>query len=91
MTNILIIDDELNIRKLGQTIFSSIGYEVFLAEDGEEGVKKAKEVKPDIILLDVIMPNKNGFDTCVRRIGRRVLIDLDSFEAWVDQQKESAK
>lgn len=38
------------------------GYEVAVAEDGEEGLRKIKEVKPDLILLDIIMPKKDGFE-----------------------------
>ena len=37
------------------------GFDVFLAIDGEEGIKKAKETKPDLILLDLILPKINGF------------------------------
>jgi len=38
------------------------GYEVAVAQDGEEGLRKMKEVKPDLVLLDIVMPKKGGFE-----------------------------
>ena len=58
---LLIEDEELIIRLLGRKL-ASIGYDVSLAMDGEDGLKKMKENKPDLILLDIIMPRKGGFD-----------------------------
>ncbi len=58
---LLIEDEELIIRLLGRKL-TSIGYEVMLAMDGEEGLKKMKASQPDLILLDIIMPRKGGFD-----------------------------
>jgi Response regulator containing CheY-like receiver, AAA-type ATPase, and DNA-binding domains len=58
---LLIEDEELIIRLLGKKL-AGIGYEVILAMDGQEGLEKMKKDKPDLILLDIVMPRKGGFD-----------------------------
>lgn len=57
---ILIIDDEKLIVKAFQDHFVREGYEIEVAYDGEEGFTKAKEFKPDLILLDILMPKVDG-------------------------------
>ena len=59
---ILFIDDDNFLRKVYQAELSDHGYEVILAADGEEGLEKAALEDPDLILLDMIMPKKNGFE-----------------------------
>ena len=61
MTRILIVDDSPTQLNVISKILSKHGYEVITAEDGEIGVEKARSEKPDIILMDVVMPNLNGF------------------------------
>jgi len=58
---ILIVDDDLDFVESTKTILESKPYEVIMAYEGEEGLKKAREENPDLILLDVIMPVKDGF------------------------------
>ncbi|MFA6376732.1 MAG: response regulator [Candidatus Paceibacterota bacterium] len=58
---LLIEDEELIIRLLGKKL-ASIGYEVALAMDGQEGLEKMRKNRPDLILLDIIMPKKGGFE-----------------------------
>ncbi len=60
---ILIIDDDPLIVRMYERKLKADGYEVHLAFNGEEGLKKAKEVKPDLILLDILMPKLNGYET----------------------------
>lgn len=62
MKNILIIEDDINLIELYQTKFALEGYEVITASDGQEGLEGAKVKRPDIILLDILMPNINGFE-----------------------------
>ncbi len=57
---ILVVDDEPDFREIFGTKLSSVGYRVETAENGEEGVKKAKALKPDLILMDVKMPILDG-------------------------------
>lgn len=59
---ILFIDDDNFLRKVYQSELGDRGYEVILADDGEEGLEKAKISDPDLIILDMIMPKKNGFE-----------------------------
>jgi len=59
---ILIIEDEELLYNLLQRKLETEGYEVSIAKDGVEGLEMMKEMKPDLILLDIVMPNKNGFE-----------------------------
>lgn len=64
MIKILIADDEPYIRELLLTTLSETDYEFLTAKDGEEVLKIAREEKPDLILLDIMMPQMNGYDVC---------------------------
>jgi DNA-binding response OmpR family regulator len=59
---ILIIEDDRYISKMYQLKLSLEGYEVLVAENGREGVDKIKEFMPDIALLDILMPELDGFE-----------------------------
>lgn len=61
MTRILIVDDSPTQLNGISKILTKHGYEIIIAEDGAQGVEKAVSEKPDIILMDVVMPNLNGF------------------------------
>ena len=61
---ILLIDDEQDILELLSYNLEKEGYQVFTASNGNEGIEKAKEIIPDLILLDVMMPEKDGIETC---------------------------
>jgi DNA-binding response OmpR family regulator len=61
MKKILIVDDDPDIIELTKKGLEASGYKVTAACDGVEGLKKAIEEKPDLILLDIIMPKKDGF------------------------------
>lgn len=63
MATILIVEDDSQLQLIYQKKLSSVGYTVILATTGEEAIKFAKEQKPVLILLDVMLPGgKNGFD-----------------------------
>jgi CheY-like chemotaxis protein len=62
MAKILIIEDDPLMSRLYQKIFTFEKYEIALAGDGEEGIKKASSEKPTLILLDVMMPKMNGIE-----------------------------
>ena len=59
---ILIIEDDSSLRKTLQEFLGADGFDAVGAEDGEEGSKMAKEGNPDLILLDVILPKKDGYE-----------------------------
>ena len=58
---ILIVDDDIDFVEVTKTILESKPYEVIVAHEGDEGLRKAREENPDLILLDIIMPVKDGF------------------------------
>ena len=60
----LIADDEQNIVISLEFLLRREGFEVFVASDGEEALIKLRAEKPDLVLLDVMMPKMNGFDVC---------------------------
>lgn len=63
---VLIVDDNIqNIKLLGQLLREE-GYKIAIAQSGEEALEVVLEVKPDLILLDIIMPGLNGYETCKR-------------------------
>ena len=61
---ILVIDDELFFREMMKDTLMEGGFDVVTAEDGEEGVAMYKELLPDVVLSDLIMPKKGGVSTC---------------------------
>ena len=61
---ILAVDDEPNILMSIEFILEMEGYEVHIARDGEEALEVAERVQPDLILLDVNMPRKDGYEIC---------------------------
>lgn len=67
---ILIVEDDPFFRKLCTRLLKDQGFLVVTAEDGEEGLEKIKEEKPDLVLLDVILPKMTGFEAleAVRKI-----------------------
>lgn len=61
-TTILIAEDDALMSRLYQKIFTFEGYTVEMAHDGQEGLDKARSVKPTLMLLDVMMPKMNGLE-----------------------------
>jgi CheY-like chemotaxis protein len=57
---ILIVDDELDVRIYVRTLFETSGYAPIVSRNGKEGLEKAKELSPDLIILDVMMPEAGG-------------------------------
>ena len=73
---ILVVDDDTNICELLRLYLTKEGYQVTTANDGEEGLDKFNQVKPDMVLLDVMMPGENGIETAreIRRYDTAVQI-----------------
>ena len=61
---ILVADDSITIQKVVELTFSKEDFQIIRALNGVEAIAKAKESKPDIILLDIFMPEKNGYEVC---------------------------
>ena len=58
---ILLIDDDVDFVEATKTVLKSEPYDIVVAHEGDEGLRKAREENPDLILLDVVMPVKDGF------------------------------
>jgi two-component system alkaline phosphatase synthesis response regulator PhoP len=58
---ILLVDDDIDFIESTKTVLESSDYEVIVALEGDEGLRKAREIDPDLIILDIIMPVKDGF------------------------------
>jgi len=58
--NILIIDDAHEMLRAFRDILEAYGYEVHVAENGEEGLARYREIKPDVVLMDILMPKLDG-------------------------------
>ena len=61
---VLVIDDSPTILKVVQLVLTKAGFKVLTASDGEEGVRRARETHPSLILLDFVMPKMNGYQVC---------------------------
>ena len=57
---VLVVDDDPDVRLLSVTVLEENGYTPLEAEDGESGLKKIKSEKPDLVILDVLMPRQSG-------------------------------
>lgn len=88
MAEILVVDDERVLRNGIRSLLSGEGFAVRTARDGDEALKKIAEKRPDLVLLDVMMPKMNGFRCCERiRETDRILpvIFLTAKDAEADQ------
>lgn len=62
MIKILVIDDELQVREILQQMLEKKNYSVLLAEDGEEALEICKDHDLDLMIVDIVLPNKSGLD-----------------------------
>ncbi|MBO5756717.1 MAG: response regulator transcription factor [Clostridia bacterium] len=75
-TKILVVDDDSNISELLKVYFTNEGYEVKTASDGMEGISFFKMYEPDIVLLDIMLPKKDGWQVCreIREMSSKPII-----------------
>jgi two-component system alkaline phosphatase synthesis response regulator PhoP len=64
MPTILLVDDDRDFVEATKIVLESAPYDVAVAYDGDEALRKVKEVNPDLIILDIIMPEQHGFKVC---------------------------
>lgn len=64
MSTILVVDDSPTVRKLVSTTLATAGHHIMTANNGAEALTKATEAHPDMVVLDVMMPYKNGYQVC---------------------------
>ncbi|MBZ5587644.1 MAG: response regulator [Acidobacteriia bacterium] len=89
---VLLVDDEPNIRETLSFLLEMEGFRVVTAGDGEEGLDKIRALKPPVVLLDAMMPRRDGFDVCRTVKGEPELSDvkvvmLTALGQKVDQEK----
>lgn len=61
LRKILLVEDNIELRTIYEQYLKHRGYEVDVAVDGEDGLRKAKQFRPDLVFLDLMMPNMDGF------------------------------
>ena len=76
LAKVLVVDDMPLNRKLQKTYLTEVGYQVVLAEDGIEALKRIREESPDLILLDVMMPKMDGYEVCEKLKSNPVTKDI---------------
>ena len=88
MSRILIIEDETPMRTALADVLDGEGYRVLTAADGESGLKRALEEKPDLILLDIMMPRLDGYEVCaeLRRLANPVPILMLTAKGQVEDR-----
>jgi DNA-binding response OmpR family regulator len=87
---ILFADDEKSIRKLLEVRLKKNNYEVILADGGLEALEKIKSEKPDLVILDVGMPDKNGYLVCneIKANPETKHIPVIIFSSWVKNKNK---
>ena len=89
---ILVVDDSRPNRLIVKNILEKVGYDVILAEDGEQALALAEEQSPDLILLDIVMPKMNGYEVCEELIQRRKAVAVPIiFLSSLDEKQEMIK
>src|SRR5204862_7591232 len=88
MSRLLIIEDELPMRTALKDCLESEGYRVLTAADGESGLQRALDEKPDLILLDIMLPRLDGFALCaeLRRLANPVPILMLTAKGQVEDR-----
>jgi DNA-binding response OmpR family regulator len=86
---ILVVDDDPSICKFVQANLEARSYEVLTAADGEEAIRIAEKEKPDLIILDIVMPEMDGFAVCrkIRERSNLPIIMLSAREGENDKEK----
>ena len=85
---ILIIDDEVQLVEMVKMRLEAAGYETISAYDGQEGLEKAKKEKPDLIILDLMLPKMDGYKVCglLKNDARYSKIPIIMFTARVQEE-----
>ena len=87
MTRILVVDDEPNLVELLRGYLRQEGYDVIAAEDGPTGVRSARESRPDLVVLDVMLPGFDGIEVCrqIRRFSDAYVLMLTARAEEIDK------
>jgi len=92
-TNVLLVEDDVNLGTVLKEFLNIKGFNVVHAENGEEGLQKFNEVKPDLIILDIMMPKLDGFSTAkiIRKENASVPIIFLSAKSMQEDKIEGLK
>ena len=87
MTKILVIEDEETFREVLEFMLTKEGFDVVLASDGAEGIRKFNETRPDLVLLDLMLPEVSGTDVCkeIRSKSATPIIMLTAKDSELDK------
>ena len=91
MNKILIVDDEPNILMSLDFLMRKEGYQVFIARDGSEALNIVSEEMPDIIVLDIMMPNVDGYEVCQRVKGNEATAHIKIIFLTAKSKEEDIK
>lgn len=91
MARVLLVEDEASLRRLIGYALQSKGYEVLVAVDGREGLDMARSESPDLILLDMVMPEMNGMEVLGALKKDTRLKDVPVLIVTASAQKEDAE
>ncbi|HEX9029165.1 MAG TPA: response regulator [Anaerolineales bacterium] len=80
LTKVLVVDDDVEMMELLKIILEPNSFDVVTANSGYEGIERARQDKPDVIVLDLMMPNMNGWEVCkeIRKFSRVPILVLSA-------------
>ncbi len=91
MKKVLVVDDDKIILNLLKETLEDEGYEVIIANNGMEGINKVKKEKPEIVIVDIMMPHVNGYQMIFSIINEELLEEIPSFIILTARAKELDK
>ncbi len=90
---VLVVDDEKSLVLIAQRVLQKEGFDVITASNGIEGLKQAQENLPDVIVLDIVMPEMNGYEVCRKLQGHpntcNIPVIFLSVKGVVDENKSA--
>ena len=92
---ILLADDSPTIQRLVTDTFADGEYDIVSVSNGEAAIRKLDEIRPDVVLADIYMPGKNGFEVCAhikkhsRFSGIPVVLLIGAFDAFDEEDRKS--
>src|SRR5687767_6460419 len=95
--NLLVADDSLTIRKVIGMIFATEDFQITAVDNGLDAIARSRELRPDVVLADVMMPGKNGYEVCEAIKGDPntqsipVLLLAGTFEAFDENRARAAR
>jgi len=84
---LLIVEDDENQRRLYEVTFKRDGYDVVVASDGTEAIEKARKDKPDLIVMDIRMPRRDGIDAMQKILGEDKQVPIVINTAYPSHQQ----